>query len=72
MQRTVDIKLSFDEEFWVVVKWAKRYPNVLQTLLGMEDIKINCPFPECCNLFPCKTLYCMADVCSNGYTYRMS
>jgi hypothetical protein len=37
-----------------------------------RNLRPNCPFPDGCAEFPCRTLHCYADVCSNGYAYRMS
>jgi hypothetical protein len=39
-------------------------------ILGIEED--DCPFPIECNKFPCNDLCCNADVCNNGYAYRMS
>jgi len=70
MRRTIEISLSISEEIYVLRKWAKSNPEVLQILLKYP--KGHCPFPDCCRIFPCKTLSCNADMCSNGHAYRSS
>lgn len=66
--------------------FIKKYPDLvkhMKTIIQeyVDDIRANkysrkstchCPFPFACNTFPCKNLSCDADICSNGYTYRMS
>ena len=75
----IDIKvnnyvLSPQEEMEIVMKWVKQYPEVIRIMLDViqRGKKIRCPFPFECNEFPCSDLNCNADVCSNGYAYRMS
>lgn len=71
------ISLSKERVFWLVVKFAKNNPEVVEAILKAKEKedsyrKINCPFPFRCNSFPCKTLHCNADECHNGHTFRRS
>jgi hypothetical protein len=65
-----DAELSEGEQFYIVCDYVRKRPDVVKILL--ENPKASCPFPQECNKFPCKTLRCNADVCSNGHAYRMS
>ena len=62
------------EEMEVVTKCVKEYPEVIKIMLDVvqNGKKIRCPFPFECNEFPCSNLSCNADVCSNGYAYRIT
>ena len=64
------MSLTCDQEFMVVRRWAKRYPDAVKALLKHPES--DCPFPKDCNRFPCETMSCNADTCENGYEYRMS
>ena len=70
VRRNTEVALSIEEEWQVILKWKRKYPEALKRVLEVKRIK--CPFPVECDRFPCKTLYCNADVLDNGYAYRMS
>ena len=67
-------ELSMDEMINLVCKFYKQCPEIVKIITKRLDEKlpIYCPFPCRCKEFPCETLHCNADVCSNGYAYRMS
>ena len=68
------IEMSFEDAFYFMVKFAKKYPEAVKRVVEVHENekKVQCPFPEICDKFPCKDLVCGADVCSNGYAHRMS
>jgi len=70
IERTVQVELTEEDEIGILRKYAKKHPEVLKVLL--KHPKGHCPFPGSCKVFPCKTLDCNADCCSNGYAYRQS
>ena len=70
ISRDITIETTVDEDLKILRKWAVKNPQVLRILLDYP--RGNCPFPDSCDEFPCERLTCNADVCSNGYTYRMS
>jgi hypothetical protein len=69
--RDQTIYLTKSELIDAIAELAQKNPEVIKIILKQKG-KICCPFPSCCKEFPCKTLSCNADVCSNGYAYRMS
>lgn len=74
IRRENTYELSMDEIIGIVCKFYKQYPNIIKIITTRLDqnLPICCPFTTGCNAFPCETLHCNADVCSNGYAYRMS
>lgn len=72
--REVKIKLMPNETFGSLLKTTRENPKLVETVLSLVKNKkrISCPFPFECKEFPCKDLYCNADMCTNGYSYRMS
>ena len=70
IKRLVEHTLTTEEEFWIVVKWCRNQPEVINRI--MSNKSINCPFPGECKKFPCATLRCNADMCNNGYAYKYS
>ena len=71
LTKELKISLTQDEQFDMMKTLITSYPNVAITILENLN-KVHCPFPFICTDFPCKSLSCNADVCDNGYTYRMS
>lgn len=69
--KEINIKLTKEEQFYLINKLIKSYPNVAISILENLN-KVSCPFPFDCNIFPCKSLCCNADVLDNGRAYRMS
>jgi len=74
-----DYEIRREEMFRLVVQFLREYPEVgVQIIAVLEKgekkrwQRISCPFPFVCNEFPCETLSCNADTCSNGHAYRMS
>ena len=76
LKETFDISIDFEVMFWIVVHFCKNNKEAVEMIVKNIDnkwpYKINCPFPHACSQFPCNTLGCDADVCSNGHAYRMS
>ena len=70
IQRRHEIELTKDEKLQTVREMSKTNPEAVTIILN--NPRGHCPFPDCCSRFPCETLSCNADVCSNGYAYRMS
>lgn len=70
IKREFSIELTTEEELLILRKYALKKPEILSILL--EHPKGDCPFPDGCSSFPCKTLSCNADVCDNGHAYRFS
>lgn len=67
---SVEKEISKELQFFIVMEWVKKRPDIIKILL--DSPRANCKFPFLCNDFPCSDLMCNADVCSNGYAYRMS
>lgn len=71
-----DLELWDQDLFWYVVNFIRNNKAVAQKIIDNIDNKypydINCSFPYSCNQFPCDSLNCNGDVCSNGHVYRMS
>jgi hypothetical protein len=71
LSRDEIIKLLFElknDEYWfdVVNRIIESDDN---TYVGSGE----CQFPVSCNeWFTCEKKYCNADICSNGYAYRLS
>jgi hypothetical protein len=74
LNKNVKVEIDREELFGIVVNFSKKHPKVIKAILDalLKGDKIKCPFPFDCSSFPCKSLNCNADVCSNGYAYRMS
>lgn len=70
MQRTFEIDLTVEEKLNIVRQYCMTDTEVVKALLT-NPIGF-CPFPVDCDEFPCSTLSCNADCCSNGYAYRQS
>lgn len=75
----ISIELNKDEviKLLFVLKKDKYWFNILKRIIKADKDtyvgKGNCVFPASCNeWFICEKKYCNADVCSNGYAYRMS
>lgn len=68
--RQIDIKTSMEEDLNIIRSFADRYPQAI--LILANNPKGYCPFPSECKKFPCLTLDCNGDTCSNGDVYRMS
>jgi len=68
--------LDFGDLFYLVVNFTAKYPKLVEHVLKITKDKdcrsIKCPFPSDCNEFPCQSLRCNGDCCSNGYVTRMS
>jgi hypothetical protein len=76
-----EIKISKDSISQLIEKFEEGNVEIVEQINKIVKTKpkrpsrykaISCPFPYSCNAFPCETLCCNADVCSNGYAYRMS
>jgi len=63
--RTFTTKLTTEEELAVLRKYAFECPDIYEII--MTHPKGNCPFPNECKKFPCKTLACSANGCLNGH-----
>jgi len=77
IRRDESVQPTPDELFYIVVQFHRKNPELSRAILSALKnetpyYRINCPFPFSCNAFPCKRLHCNADVCDNGYAYRMS
>lgn len=70
IQRTMNFELTTDEELTLLRKYSKYKRNIFNIIANSPNG--NCPFSDYCNEFPCDTLSCSADCCTNGSTYRMS
>ena len=68
--KEVQIELSPHDILQVIRTVAQQNPEIVKIIL--KNSKGYCPFPDMCRSFPYKTLSCNADVCENGYVYRMS
>ncbi len=67
LQKTKQTKVDAKE---AIEKLQTEYEKENNNLAIQKKI---CPFPEDCNLVDsCIKNYCNADVCDNGYAYRMS
>ena len=75
IRRSFEIELEVYEEFQVVKKWCKseKLKKAVAILLKSKNrFTGSCPFPKECRDFPCSSLSCNADECSNGYAFRRS
>jgi len=76
--QSFDRHLSAGEILDVVVTFIEKNPELANQILRLTKrknyhyMRICCPFNISCNAFPCETLHCNADTCSNGYCYRQS
>jgi hypothetical protein len=71
------IELDHTRIVAVVVRAAREHPEIVEAILNavrheVPHRRVNCPYPAECNQFPCESLCCDADCCSNGHTYRWS
>jgi hypothetical protein len=71
-----DITVDQDNVQQLAKKFEEGNPKLVERMNKIVETTpsqtISCPFPYSCRIFPCETLCCNADVCSNGYAYRMS
>jgi len=74
VQPANEIEVDTETQLRIVKEWCTYQPKVVYTMLTQieKGVRVYCPFPDSCSKFPCKTMYCRADTCSNGHAYRMS
>lgn len=77
LRKDLLVELDMHDMFKIAKVLVFEQTEMLKRLMELNDKqeiirKCNCPFPAECKEFPCKTLSCNADVCDNGYAYRMS
>lgn len=70
IKREFQIYTTQCEEMNIIRRWAKNSPETIKIMLKYPEG--DCPFPEDCKKFPCKTLNCNSDSCENGFTHRRS
>lgn len=75
----IELKMTSGDIYNLLMKLKKdsTWRNVINRIITADDNicvgKGSCPFPfDCKQWLDCDRTYCNADVCINGYAYRMS
>jgi hypothetical protein len=68
--KNIELVLTEEETYNIAKSWILTNKEASKKIL--DGNMLGCPFPNECKRFPCDKKHCNADVCSNGFAYRMS